>query len=381
MQFDIISSDETEVSIFNQYWLVDAEGAFQIKVADIAETHSVTASEVSGLAKVAGVAYSDLVSCVTCEEGYQYKNRQDYISVNRYPNKEWECDYCISSRLEDIEKTKKSHLVESLTKAQEEPINERELSAEELITLVSLIRGYMGEELVNIKNISSFTDTPLTPYRDYDVDLVSKLFSKKLIVINPNTDLRSIVVEDEKISFYLNKVDWLLPLNDEVQPCYYVELLEQKIRQDDFVSENIDEIKSLATEVSIKECVSYLEHLIEEYNLSFTAGDKTKLIISRALNSFSVAQMFCLIWQSCKDAASFYMKGTASKKHAANVAVSSLEKKIERALTNGWEVKAYGRNYDFPQSYLSSVLFNSVLKTDDGGFTSILSDLFPENEG
>ena len=82
------------------------------------------------------------------------------------------------------------------------------------------------------------------------------------------------------------------------------------------------------------------------------------------------------IWRAAKDAAAFYVRNKVSKDHAAKTVVGSIERQIERALANEWNVTAYRRNYNYPQSVLSRTLYSTVLKTDDGGFTRRVSSLF-----
>jgi hypothetical protein len=86
--------------------------------------------------------------------------------------------------------------------------------------------------------------------------------------------------------------------------------------------------------------------------------------------------MCSFIWRAAKDAAAFYVRRRAPRDHAAKTVVGNIERQIERALANEWNVTAYKRNYDHPQSVLSRTLFNTVLKTDDGGFSKRVSELF-----
>jgi hypothetical protein len=64
----------------------------------------------------------------------------------------------------------------------------------------------------------------------------------------------------------------------------------------------------LGKEISLLECINYLEFVVAEHQLSFTPGEKTKLILGQVLNKFSVAQAYSFIWRSAKDAAEFYMR-------------------------------------------------------------------------
>ncbi len=87
------------------------------------------------------------------------------------------------------------------------------------------------------------------------------------------------------------------------------------------------------------------------------------------------------IWRAVRDAAAYYMRSYVSKKQAANMVVRSItSRSLEQALAHDWDVKAFSRNYDLPQSSLSRIIFNTLLGTDDGGFNQPLHELPQETD-
>jgi hypothetical protein len=81
-----------------------------------------------------------------------------------------------------------------------------------------------------------------------------------------------------------------------------------------------------------------------------------------------VAQICNFIWRAAKDAAAFYVREAVSKQHAANTVIGAIQRYGERAKAEGWDIKPYRRNFDCPQSMVSEVLFNAVLRIGDDGF-------------
>ena len=120
--------------------------------------------------------------------------------------------------------------------------------------------------------------------------------------------------------------------------------------------------------------------MLEEHQLYLSPGEKSRQMLSRCLEHFSVAQVYNFIWRAAKDAAAYYMRSSISKRQAANSVVGNISRSMERALANEWEVKPFGRNYNLPQSSLSRVIFNMILGTDDGGFTYRLADVFEKSD-
>lgn len=131
----------------------------------------------------------------------------------------------------------------------------------------------------------------------------------------------------------------------------------------------------MVKELCMQESLAYLEHILNEHNLPFKPGEKTRLILEKGLQHFSVSQMYAIIWSTGNKAAAYYMRGNVPKQQAANSMVSRMESHIDRALAENWEVKPYGRLFDLPQSVLSRLVFNSLLGTSDGGFKLKLNEL------
>jgi hypothetical protein len=239
--------------------------------------------------------------------------------------------------------------------------------------LLALIRYSASEDLSYLNEFEANKIDVFSPDYDYSLKIIEELYRARLIAINPISDLDTIeLVEEGRFSFYLNRVKWLLPLQNDVHPSKFIEELEAKISSMKYVETSYDDVLALCKEISLKECLTYLEFVLAEHQLNFTPGEKTMLIINKALQNFSVAQMYNFIWRAGKDAAAFYLRSATSKKHAANIIPGNIERQIDRALANNWDITAFRRNYDIPQSTVSRVLFNSLLHTDDGGFSQVL---------
>ena len=67
-----------------------------------------------------------------------------------------------------------------------------------------------------------------------------------------------------------------------------------------------------------------------------------------------------------------------NESYIAGVLYNKIENYFERALANNWSLKPYNRDFNLPQSSLSRLLFNTILKTDDGGFSQNIYELYNE---
>ncbi len=78
-----------------------------------------------------------------------------------------------------------------------------------------------------------------------------------------------------------------------------------------------------------------------------------------------------MIWRSAKDAAAFLVRKGVTKQHAANTVVGAMQRYGENARNGGWDVKSYKRPFNCPQSMISQVFFDSVLKIGEDGFNKV----------
>jgi hypothetical protein len=180
-------------------------------------------------------------------------------------------------------------------------------------------------------------------------------------------------------SYYLSRVAWEFVLPEGTgHPRELVVQIERLLSSMEFREARREEILELSKELSLLECLSYLDYVLSEHRPGFVPGEKTRVILSQVLETCSVAQAYNLIWRAAKDAAAFYMRAAVHRRHAANTVVGSIQRQLERAQANNWDITAFRRNFLHPQSILSQVVFNLCLRTDDGGFTQPLWRLIPD---
>jgi hypothetical protein len=199
---------------------------------------------------------------------------------------------------------------------------------------------------------------------------VERLYEDRLLRVHPNSEVGAFF-DDPKDGFYIDKVMW--------QPAVtlrngttkeFVSSLEVIFRSDDWPENWWKERLPLWKKIALQECVEYLTLSMSRHGFAFSPGDKTFATLGEVLNDYSVSQAYNLIWRAAKDAAAFYMRERVNIFHAANTVVGSIQLYAERARLNSWDIKPYGRNFDCPQSMVSQVLHNVVLKIGEGGFTS-----------
>ena len=269
-----------------------------------------------------------------------------------------------------INERKRQVILETYSSESRVPINIAELSIKDKLYICSLLRTTLDEDLSTLEPVSS-SHLKLAPTQEYMNRIISYLRNIDILIFSPDTPLDSVVVENDKIISYY-------PLNARfkvnIDLDEYEGLIQYLLNLDDVESID-DEVKiSLWEEIGLNEVLEYLYARMEEYNLPVEyIGDKTISSIKKALDEYSVSQVFNFIWRAVKNAAAFYQKGQVSKKHAVNTISGNILRSSEKAKAEGWEIKGYGRDYNYPQSIISEVFFNNILKIGELGFTSVIA--------
>lgn len=372
MTLEIYTEESISSEICREYWRVGGDGSFFQTISEIARIYKKTTTEINKIAKENCAFFSSDIFCDVCESSYRFESRTDYASKAR--RESWICQNCKNKMAAAALDAKDSCVASHAKAALSNPIDPCTMTARQLVSLAALSRFGSDESLNFIRAFDSIRENELTPSREYGVTILRELYSSKLLIVSPDSNLDRIELDGRGgYSFYMGEVEFILPSSN---PAGFINAIEEDLLTPDFFENHKAELEFFAKEIALQECLAYLDRVLMEHKLQYSPGDKTSLVLKKGLESYSVAQMCSFIWRSAKDAAAFYARNKVSKDHAAKTGVGSIERQIERALANEWTVAAYRRNYDHPQSVLSRTLFNTVLKTDDGGFTRRISDLF-----
>ncbi|MDD4969899.1 MAG: hypothetical protein PHT07_10775 [Paludibacter sp.] len=210
-------------------------------------------------------------------------------------------------------------------------------------------------------------DTKLAPTFDFALYIVSYLKRWGWIRFNEKTPHDSLIVDEDGVirQYYPLKAIYTLNVDDSFTA------MDELISPNIIVDEERYEINTIWTSICFFECIEYLKHKLDEYKMPDNIGPKTDLSIKEGLKHYSTSQMFNHIWYAVKEAAAQSNKAGITKKHAVNMIPGLIQRRIERAIAEGWDIKPYGRDFNLPQSLIADVLFNKVLKIGNRGFNEV----------
>ncbi|NAO96828.1 MULTISPECIES: hypothetical protein [unclassified Halomonas] len=375
MKLEIITDDEQGARICWEYWRQSEDGEFVFKISEIATANSMKTHVVSKFVEQHAFVWLEDICCGRCRQPYRFGTRSQY--QDRRWLRERVCSACLEAERQAIADKKQELLLKMRQSAKSNVPDVATLDLKSKIYLLAAIQALGDEQLATIEPLNDYPACTLSPDPVYDHKVLQHLIDHNLLLISLDTRLEVVELhEDGQFSVYLGASSFSLSFDADQVIALINEFFDEEIVQS---VKQAPEFIALCKEVQLNECIGFLKAMLEKHQLYLSPGEKSRQIISRCLEHFSVAQIYNFIWRATKDAAAYYMRSPISKRQAANSVVGNITRNLESALANEWDVKAYHRNYNLPQSSLSRVIFNMILGTDDGGFDYRLADVFEKS--
>ena len=399
IELEVNSPNSDIVQICNRYWQLDDAGEFVGTVNALASEYGLSEYQLRKLVNENSTARSRTIFCDRCGDTYIFTSRTDFRSPKydrRHDGIGKVCKKC-SDELEEIRKEeynkaleqrkaellkqnerKRALALEQLAFIPEEPCELSRLSLEDAIYLISLVRFGATEDFAEIRAIQD-CEGSLAPTASLTKEVTQRLISQNLIGVHPGSNVDAFIFEGERLTqFYTYGVSWKLHIGrDLIETSELIVQLEEMIKNENWVDSWHNEWIHLWRKIALNECLEYLDVQMKERDFAFNPGEKTIVVFNQLLDHFSVAQAYNFIWASAKSASDFLVRRNPPKRQAANSVITNIQKRVERARDEGWELKPYHRDFRCPRSMVSHVLFSSAMQMGDEGFTQSPGSVLP----
>ncbi|MDN3526390.1 hypothetical protein QWY79_14045 [Halomonas sabkhae] len=388
------TDDERIVELARRYWELTDEGKFMYSVAELASDFGIKSHQVTKVVKENSSAFRTDITCSGCGECYLLTKRTDanqpfYRLVPRH--EDWTCQDCLEEEAQVQRDFERNNAEKSKSNSLAQKVICWEADVQHQVFFLAFLKYSGDESLSRILPLGNNRVDLLAPTTEMTFEVVRQLLHNDIISVDPNSPEGAYFFNDDgEFRLYLDRCAWKITTfinqdNAELGeqgidgPALYT-VLDKHLSSDQFLKENIDDIQEVAWEVVQKEAIAFLEHVLTERGLPQRFGEMTHHVLRKALEKYSLAQVYRMIWQAARNASDYLVRNNVPKQQAANTIPRSIDGYMERAKANGWEVSPFRRNFNLPQSTLARVVFNQILGTDDGGFHTPIYRLFDKEE-
>ena len=212
----------------------------------------------------------------------------------------------------------------------------------------------------------------LAPTKEFEVELIKTLTGKDLIIPHKISDINNFEIEfkdEERQSASVSHGIYEVPYRINIEPMDldYDEMIKRLMYPSPELFSN-EFCYEMWKKISFYESMQYLLYQMNEVGYSFNPGKKTYAVLEQLLESFSVSQVYNIIFRAVANSTTRYQSGKITKIHAQNSVIASCEMQGQRAIAENWELKGYNRIRELPESLPSQVLFNSIMQISALGF-------------
>lgn len=380
-----ITTDDPEIAaLCREYWAIDDEQKFPVRVADLAERYHLKAHDVARVVREHSIVRSTETQCAGCGEGMELASRADFQqrrSWHRSWNRPFVCEPCAheSARIraqeaEAREQNQRAALTQWFALAEGGTLDVDALDLEQAVGLLSVIRAGATEDLTEITPAESWS-SPLTPTPDLDNEIIKELFDEHVLAISETSPVDAFEWDElDPARFFRLKVTWHVTnsANGAVPIAGAASELERRFREHAWPEHWHQDLQALWLKLALHECLRYLDLGLADHGLQKRIGEKTIAVITNALHDFSIGQVYNFIWRAVRDAAAYYMRGGVAKPQAANTVVRAIERSAEQALTNGWDVKVFHRDWRAPESVMAQTFAGIVTGLGDEYWSTVV---------
>lgn len=387
-------TDENK-TLCEKYWLreKDNKTSYVFTCKSLSNEYGLKRSEITNI--VRDSAYLKVLDCLCLDCGVmsECKTRFDLTNLDI---ENWRCDNCLKAyekqqekewrdyllEQERLEQERQHAIIESLDKYRSEqegatPALE-ELGLIDKLLLMAVVES-LGSD--NLKTTLSLTDNlqrPLSPLYTMDERILEHLFKANILLLNPMDSLNyASITETGKIDINL---DYSQAIFDFSYDTNDITSLRVTVKEQKTINDVINNLafKDWCENIQLAECLSYLIERARINSLAPPLGDKMMSLLQANLTTYSVAELYSLIWMAVESASSYSNKPNITNKHASNSVYTILQSNIDKVSSGIWKRKTFNRDTNLPKSAITKVFFDDVFKTSDCGFRSRLDELYNE---
>lgn len=248
------------------------------------------------------------------------------------------------------------------------------LTLRDAVYLSALIRQSLSEDLATV---TPYSPGPrmLAPTSEYIQKIALHLRGKSLLEIDPNSGTEAFIFNAELTTIeacYPAKVGWLfLPGLDVADKRHFILNLTAAI-DGDWPDAWQSDLPRLWRDIIKAEAFEYFFLMLHQRRYKIdNIGEKTHATFDFLIEKFPLSKICNLIWQAVRDTTDYNVRNDIPIYQAKNNFIGAIQRKAEKFIAEGWDLRDSRRDFGCPQTLISSTFFDAFIKVGERGFTSM----------
>jgi hypothetical protein len=357
IKFEILSDDPVDEALVTRYWAMDADGKFVENVSDLLPYKGINSNHhlLSYIQQVS-IARDGRFVCSRCSEYFEVRSRADYQTRTRFTASV--CDGCREQeKAKQIEEQKalsdelSARLAEIESRNNQCVIDYEKIPDDAALILIAL------NDAINPRLLTGFFRRDqcqgLVPC--FTSSLITTLWKAGVIADLPSKALPgAYFLKEKEVWHYNTKVSYFL-LPDHVLGKTETALDSLRTR----TYSQLSLIRQLWLDCALSECMRYLydQCSLHRLQMSDESDLQAQSILRTSLETYSVSQLWSVIWKVVRDAASLSAREYYNNEKAAATIPGKIKRYLERVVREGLSVKSWDRPVDQPAGTLGDVFY------------------------
>ena len=361
------------------YWSGHRQGDRWIwdeTTASIASRYQMRSNKLSVAVADAVTACDPQVRCLGCGVPRTFPSR---AAVTSSLTEEYLCYQCFDARQraryerisEDQRKgeEEKRAVLQALVSVPLEPVDYENLAYFDAVLLYTILLA--SDEACNTGVLSDVSRLHLCSTAECSSSQISGLYKRGILCFGSATPLEAIEVKGlDKFTYFPSRVSWRLACDTNGGPSHDLfrtvsSLVDLRGRHPEYE----EAVAKLWWLLAYDDAIHTLSQEVHRYRMSeYRHGPKTELALKRALTKFSIPRVRRIIQNVVKNAAALSTTREYNRRHALNTIPGGIDRYVDRAISDGWNVYPVLLNWESEEPLLHTVLFDRVLGTGHAGF-------------
>ncbi len=254
-----------------------------------------------------------------------------------------------------------------------------QLDIQEKVYLLALVNAQADLNLSIVKSVAERRrDIWFAPSESLENEILVLLYRRRIIAVDPESPITAFDPEHVE-SARVKSVRWFIYVTLSDAQSSSIEDVQRKIVKDlslppvDF---DAHQLNTVATSILTEQAIRQIHYQCDRYSLPFTAENKGRDVIGTLLLSYNLAVVCYFAYLAVRRANDYYLDARVSKTQASNIIPGRMQEYGVKAEGEAWDLAAKRYLTGDPRSELNKVVFDLVLRAQDGGSYKKVDEYF-----